>query len=75
MKYSNSYDSDSNYRNGDFVLSRVTKNDLQRYGIKMSVKDFKEMAVKSGRCKVVLTGNMFGDLRHTRVYNYNDFAC
>jgi len=74
MKYSNSYDTDNNYRNGDFVLSRVNKKDLQRYGIKMSIKDFKEKVVKSGRCKVILTGGLFGDYRHTRVYNYNDFT-
>ena len=72
-QFSNSYDSDDGYRNGDFVLSKVDKTQLRRFGIDMRVKDFKEKVVKSGKYKVVLTGSIFGDYRHTRVYNYYDF--
>lgn len=71
-KYSNSYFSDCNYKNGDFILSNVKKADLKRYNINMSVKDFKAMCNKRGKYKVIRTGGV-GSWRRTRVFNYNDY--
>lgn len=70
--YSNSHFSDRYHKSGDFVLSGVTKNDLTRYGIKMKVKDFKNIVKKSNNFKIVLTGGGL-NYRKTRVYNYNNF--
>lgn len=72
MLYSNSYYSDSNFKPGDFVLSSVNSADLVKYGIKGSVKDFKERVKKSKKYKVIETGGN-GYRRHTFVYNFNDF--
>ena len=70
--YSNSYFSDRNYKNGDFVLSNVSKQKLAQYKIDMKVKDFKELVKRSNKFKTILTGGGL-NYRRTRVYNYNDF--
>ena len=70
---SNSYATDINWRDGDFVLSSVNKHDLKRYGIAMSVADFKNEVCRSSKYKTIMTGGGYR-YRHTRVYNYNDFV-
>lgn len=73
-QYSNSHIRDSNYVPGDFVLSSVSKKELDRYGINMKVKGFVEMVKESGKYKVVITGrSAHWQFKHTKVYNYNDF--
>lgn len=72
-RYSNSYFSDSGYRPGDFVLSGVNKENLNKYGIAMTVKEFKDLVGRSGKYKTVMTGGSAAGYRHTQVYNYNDF--
>ena len=72
MNYSNSFFSDRNWEYGDFVLSKVTKNDLRHHGIDMSVKDFKESVKKSNKYKVIFTGGCL-NYRRTRVYNFKNF--
>lgn len=70
--YSNSYRSDRHFRDGDFVLSFVSKKKLDKYKINMKVKDFKEKVKKSKNYKTVFTGGGL-NYRRTKVYNYNDF--
>jgi len=71
-RYSNSYFSDDSYKSGDFVLSRVSKKDLENYGIKINLNDFKQKVKKSNRFKIILTGGGL-HYRKTKVYNFNDF--
>lgn len=71
-RYSNSYFSDEHYKYGDFVLSYVTKSDLDRFDIRMSVKDFKNQVKRSTNYRIILTGGV-GTYRKTKVYNYFDF--
>lgn len=73
MYYSNSVFSDRSYRLGDFTISNINKNALERYGINMSVNDFKNSVKTSPKYKVICTGGA-GNFRHTKVYNYNDFV-
>ena len=68
-----SYVSHPSYRLGDFVLSYVSKKDLKRYGIDMSVKDFKECVRQSPKYKVIRTGSTNYQMKHTKVYNFYDF--
>lgn len=68
----NSYFSDRGYEYGDFVLSKVSQDDLRRHGIDMTVKDFKRVVEKSRKYKVILTGGGL-NYRHTRVYNFKNF--
>lgn len=69
MYYATSYKDYLSYEIGDFVLSDVTKADLQKFNIQMSVKAFKAMCKKIGIYKIVLTGGA-GYTKRTRVYNY-----
>ena len=71
-RYSNSYFSDEHHKYGDFVLSSVTKSDLDRFKIKKTVKDFKNQVKKSTNYKTILTGGG-GNWRKTKVYSYFDF--
>lgn len=69
MFYANSYKEDLGYQKGDFILSDVSKADLQRFNIQMSVTSFKAMCKSFADYKIVLTGGA-GHVRKTRVYNY-----
>ena len=69
---SNSYFSDVGYQSGDFVLSRISAQDLKRYNITMKLKDFKELVRKSNKYKIIITGGCL-NYRRTRVYNFKDF--
>ena len=71
-RYSNSHFSDEHNKYGDFVISSVSKNDLDRFNINMTVKDFKNKVKGSKNYKIVLTGGG-GNYRKTKVYNYFDF--
>lgn len=69
---SNSYFSDSGYKSGDFVLSKVSAEDLKRNNITMKLKDFKQLVKRSSKYKIIITGGCL-NYRRTRVYNFKDF--
>lgn len=72
-KKTNSYYSDNNYKPGDFVISNITKQELEHYNINLSVREFKQIVTKSKKYKTIWTGASSHLFKKTKVYNYNDF--
>lgn len=73
IKRSNSYFDDKNYKHGDFVISTITKKELEKYNINLSVREFKALVLKSDKFKTIYTGASSHLFKKTKVYNYNDF--
>lgn len=73
MFKSNSFFFDKNYKPGDFIISKITKKELEKYNINLSVREFKALVLKSSKFKTIYTGASSHVFKKTKVYNYNDF--
>lgn len=70
--FARAYDDNLNIKSNHFILSNINSTFLRRNKITMKVADFKTLVRKSKPAYIVTTGGA-GHLRHTRVYDINQF--
>lgn len=59
-----------------FSISTIEKSKMQKYGLTMSIKQLRLMAIKTVPFAEILTGQSkaIGFRRRTKIYRYEDFV-